>query len=48
MPVDKELLKSVKSAKMRYNEYIRSQKLEGALDEKEKTTGSYSSRHIGY
>ena len=48
VPVEKELLKSVKSAKMRCSKCIRSQKLERALEEKEKTMGSYSSRHIGY
>ena len=44
VPVDNDLLKSVKSSKMRYNKDTRSQKLERALDEKKKTTGSYSGK----
>ena len=44
VPVDNDLLKSVKSSKMRYNKYIRSQKLERALYEKKKTMGSYSGK----
>ena len=39
VPVDNDLLKSVKSSKMRYSKYIRSQKLERALDKKKKKNG---------
>ena len=33
---DNDLLQTVKSSKMRYSKYIRSQKLERALDKKKK------------
>lgn len=36
LSVNKKLLKSVKSTKIRYDEYIISQKLERAFDEKKK------------
>ena len=36
---DNDLLQTVKSSKMRYSKYIRSQKLERALDKKKKKNG---------
>ena len=36
---DNDLLQTVKSSKMRYSKYIRSHKLERALDKKKKKNG---------